>query len=103
MEEALFQAQMLTEMVTSKIENHTPVQMKIDSKTLHDSLKSTKQVEEKTIRHLIAWQKQQLDTKSIEKVDWVCSEEMLADIFTKKNVKSNQILTTMTEGKLPSY
>ena len=75
--------------------------MKIDSQTLHDSLKSTKQDEEKTIRHLVAWQKQQLEPQLIEKVDWICSEEMLADVFTKKNVKSEDILRAVTEGKLP--
>ena len=74
--------------------------MKTDSKTLFDSLKSTKHVEEKTIRHLIAWQKQQVQERYIEKVDWVCSEEMLADVFTKKNVQSEPILKVISEGLL---
>ena len=83
-------------MMTGKTGKQIPVCMKTDSKTLFDSLKSTKQVEEKTIRHLIAWQKQ----RYIEKVDWVCSEEMLADVFTKKNVQSEPILKVIYQGLL---
>ena len=83
MEEGIFQAQMFSEIMTGRTGKQIPVCMKTDSKTLYDSLKSTKQVEEKTIRHLIAWQKQQIEAKCIEKVDWVCSEEMLANVLTK--------------------
>ena len=101
MEDGIFQAQMFNEAMTGKAGGQIPVQMKIDSKTLYDSLKSTKQVEEKTIRHLIAWQKQQIEAKTIEKVDWVCSEEQIADVFTKKGVKSYSIIKTVTNGNFP--
>ena len=100
MEDGIFQAQMFHEMVTGKAGSQVPVRMKIDSKTLHDSLQSTKQVEEKTIRHLIAWQKQQVLDGQIQQVDWVCSEAMLADCFTKKNVKSGQLLEAVCKGQL---
>jgi hypothetical protein len=100
MEEGIFQAQMFYEIMTGKTGNQIPVCMKTDSKTLYDSLKSTKQVEEKTIRHLIAWQKQQIEEKNIDKVDWVCSEDMLADVLTKKNVQSESILKVFCKGSL---
>ena len=100
MEDGIFQAQMFHEMVTGKAGSQVPVRMKIDSKTLHDSLQSTKQVEEKTIRYLIAWQKQQVLDGQIQQVDWVCSEAMLADCFTKKNVKSGQLLEAVCKGQL---
>ena len=77
-----------------------PVQLSIDSKTLHDSLKSMEQVEEKTRQHLIAWQKQQVEDKSIEKVNWVCSEEMVTDVFTKKDVKTEHVLGNVTGGQI---
>ena len=91
---------MLHEIMTEKCKGKVLVQLKIDSKTLYDSLKSTKQIEEKTIQHLIAWQKQQIEDKSIEKIDQVCSEEMVADVFTKKDVKTDQVLKIVTGGKL---
>ena len=56
---------------------------------------SSKQLDEKTIRHLIACIKQQKEEKGIAKIDWVCSQEQLADVFTKKNAKTNAILTGM--------
>ena len=103
MEEGIFQAQMYHEIVTGKVGSQVPVCMKIDSKTLYDSLKSTKQVEEKTMRHLIAWQKQQISDGHIKQVDWICSEEMLADCFTKKSVKCEEIIKAVCGGKLTSY
>ena len=86
--------------MTGKTNEKIPVQLNIDSKTLYDSLKSMKQVEEKTICHLIAWQKQQIEDKSIEKIGWVCSEEMVADVFTKKDVKTEHLLRIVTGGKI---
>ena len=43
-----------------------PVELKVDSKTLIDSSNSTKQVEEKTMRAVVAWIKQQLEEKAFE-------------------------------------
>ena len=100
MEEGIFSAQIFYERMTGKTGNQIPVYMKTNSKTMFDSLKSTKQVEEETIRHLIAWQKQQVQERYIEKVDWVSCEEMLADVFTKKNVKSEPILKVISQGLL---
>ena len=97
MEDGILQAQMFHEAMTGKVGGQIPVQMKIDSKTLYDSLKSTKQVEEKTIRHL-----KQIEVKTIEKVDWVCSGDQIADVFTKKRVKSYSIIKTVTNGNFPS-
>ena len=100
-EDAIYLARMLNEIYTGKVsESQVPVEIKIDSKTLLDSIGSTKQVDEKTIRHLVAWIKQQKEEGKVRNIDWVCSEEMLADIFTKSNVKSNAILSVMSKGKL---
>ena len=55
MEDAIYLARMFQEIVSGNMsENQIPVEMKIDSKTLFDSLNSSKQVDEKTIRHLIS-------------------------------------------------
>jgi hypothetical protein len=91
---------MFQEICCGEIGGQIDVNMKIDSKTLLDSLKSTKQVEEKTMRHIVAWMKQQLEAKTVTKVDWVCSEDMLADVFTKTNVKTDDIIEAVTKGKL---
>ena len=101
MEDAIYLARMFQEIVSGKMsEDQIPVEMKIDSKTLFDSLNSSKQVDEKTIRHLISWIKQQIEELKVDSVDWVCSEQQLADVFTKRNVKTDQILTVVTDGNL---
>ena len=103
-EDAIYLARMLQEIYTGQVsEDQIPVDVKIDSKTLLDSLNSTKQVDEKTIRHLIAWLKEQLFDKKVKQIDWVCSEEMIADVFTKANVKSDLILEVVREGKFNTF
>ena len=76
------------------------VTLKIDSKTLSDTLKSTKQVEEKTVRHIVAWIKQQIKENKVKSVDWVCSEEQLADVLIKTGVKTDPILKTLKVGRI---
>ena len=100
MEDSIFMGQMFYEIHTGMTGGHIDIDMKTDSKTLHDSIKSTKQVEEKTIRHIIAWIKQQKENNKIKNIDWVCSENMLADICTKKNVNPDSILMAITKGLL---
>ena len=100
MEDSIFLAQMFHEVYTGQTKGQIDVQMKIDSQTLLDSIKSTKQVEEKTIRQLIAWIKQQKEENTVKRIDWVQSGHMIADVFTKTNVKTDDILTAITEGKL---
>ena len=99
-EDSVFISRMFHEICSGEIGGQIDVNMKIDSRTLLDSLKSTKQVEEKTMRHIVAWMKQQLEAKTVSKVDWVCSEDMLADVFTKTNVKTDDIIEAVTKGKL---
>ena len=101
LEDAIYLARMIKEIYSGKVsEDQIPVEVKIDSKTLYDSLNSTKQVDEKTIRHLVSWIKQQIEQKTVEKIDWVCTEEQLADVFTKMNAKTEPILSVISEGNL---
>ena len=101
MEDSIYIARMIREIYSGNVgEDQITVEVKIDSKTLLDSLNSSKQIDEKTIRHLIAWIKQQMENKTIAKIDWVCSREQVADVFTKKNVKTDDILAIVSQGKL---
>ena len=101
MEDAIYLARMVQEIHTGVVsEKQIPVEMKIDSKTLYDSLNSSRQVDEKTIRHLVSWIKQQKENNTVRSIDWVSSEKQLADVFTKKNAKTDQILSIVTDGNL---
>ena len=102
-EDSLYLARTVNEIYTGKSgkqSGQVSVNLKIDSRTLLDTLKSTKQVEEKTVRHIVAWIKQQIEEKRVQSVDWVCSEEQLADVLTKSGVKTDPILKVMKAGRL---
>ena len=93
-------ARMAHEIMSGKRRRQIPVEIKIDSQTLKDSIVSSRQVEEKTIRHLIAWIKQQLEEKTVDQIDWVPNQEMVADILTKNNVNTGQVLEIVMTGRL---
>ena len=102
MEDSIYLASIVQEIYSSR--DQIPVEVNIDSKTLYDSLNSTKQIDEKTIRHLIAWIKQQKDEeKTIKSINWVSASNQIADVFTKKSVKTDAILRVVTEGNLMMY
>ena len=89
--------------MTGKPGNKIPVVHRIHSKTLHDSIISTKPIEEKTTRHLLAWIKQQKDElNNISKIEWIPNTLMLADILTKKGVKADSLLSVVMRGQLDS-
>ena len=81
LEDGIYLARIIKEIYSGEVsEDQIKVEARIDSKTLFDSLHSSKQVDEKTIRHFVAWIKQQLDQGFISKIDWVNSNLQLADV-----------------------
>ena len=101
LEDGIYLARIIKEIYSGEVsEDQIKVEARIDSKTLFDSLHSSKQVDEKTIRHLVAWIKQQLDQGVISKIDWVNSNQQLVDVFTKKNANTDSILSELSEGNL---
>ena len=104
-EDSIFIARMFAEICSGtsgskRNSNQVPIEMKIDSKTLLDSINSTKQVEEKSIRQIVAWIKQQKEENIVKDISWVNSNLMIADVFTKKNVKTDIILAVTTIGDI---
>ena len=58
-------------------------------------------VQEKTVRHIVAWIKQQKDEfKNVSRIEWIPNQQMLADILTKKGVKSDLLLAAVMRGRL---
>ena len=87
--------------MTGKIGSRLSVKHRIYSKTLYDSMNSTKPKEEKTIRHLLAWIKQQKDEfKNVSRIEWISNQQMLTDILTKKGVMSDLLLAAVMRGRL---
>ena len=103
LEDSIFTARIISEVMTGKPGKQVPVEHKIDSKTLHDSIISTKPIEEKTMRHVLAWIKQQKDEfMTVSKISWIPNQLMLADVLTKYGVKTDPLLAAVTKGRLES-
>ena len=86
--------------MTGKIGSRLSVKHRIYSKTLYDSMNS-KPKEEKTIRHLLPWIKQQKDEfKNVSGIEWISNQQMLTDILTKKGVMSDLLLAAVMRGRL---
>ena len=77
-----------------------PLVINDDSKSLIESLYSTKKVKRKTMHVIISSLQQQMKNKRIKEIYHVKSQNQLADIFTKKGVCSDIILDTVSNGTL---
>ena len=79
-----------------------PVIAKTDSKSLWESLYNSRQCEEKMLRNTIAGIKELFQLQMLDSVDWVPTEDQLADCLTKKgNVnKANWLLGVLSSNSL---
>lgn len=76
-----------------------PIVCKTDCKSLFDALKSTKDVSEKRLRVEMNGIKEQFDQKQL-RVDWVRTNEQLADCLTKKGASSGSLMAVLEGGHL---
>ena len=72
----------------------------IDSKSLLESIYSTKKVKRKTMRVVISSLQQHLQNGILSEIRHVQSEDNTADIFTKKGVNPARILQILETGSL---
>ena len=91
---------MIKEILTGhKSTDQIPVIICTDSHPLKDSLYSTKQVERKTVRHIIQSMKDNLARNEIEKFIWVESHNIIADLLTKESADPKLIMQVLNSGK----
>ena len=60
------------------------------SKVLQEFLYSTKQVERKSLRHMIQNLKDSVSRGEVEEFKWVDTKNMLTDVLTKESANSDQ-------------
>ena len=79
-----------------------PVIAKTDSKSLWENLHNTRQCEEKLLRNTIASMKELLQLGMVSSVDWVSTDNQLADCMTKKGTfkKADWLLSVARTNKL---
>ena len=101
-DDGIFFARMIKEILTGhKSTDQIPVIICTDSHPLKDSLYSTKQVERKTVRHIIQSMKDNLARNEIEKFIWVESHNMIADLLTKESADPELLMQVLYSGNLP--
>ena len=86
---------------SSAIGHKFPIFAFTDNKSLKDSLYSTNLIADKSMRLNIAYLKQRLESRDINKISWVSTDSQLADILTKANVKFDVLKTIFMRGKFP--
>ena len=79
-----------------------PVEAYTDSKSLWESLHNTRQCEEKILRNSIAGIKELIELKMIKEVNWVPTQNQLADCMTKQGKNSNWLMRVSSHNNLES-
>ena len=72
-----------------------------DSQTLLDAIVSSRQVEDKTLVHLIYGIKDKLMHNEVYRVSWTCTLNMLADGLTKSGVQMGKLMNMIETGVFP--
>ena len=80
MDDSLYLARQLEKMLNTKIETR----MFTDSRPLLESIGSSGQIEEKSLRQSVAALKQNLEDGEIGSFAWIAGTEIVADVFTKQ-------------------
>ena len=103
LDDAIFFARMVHEIYTGKKSfKQIPVEMFTDSKPLHESIYSTKQVDRKSIRHIIQILKDSRERGEVQDFHWIDTKKMVADTFTKDSVDNDVIKKILEQGSLQS-
>ena len=93
-EDAVYIARCLKELISGERGwSQFEVDVRTDSKSLIDSIDSSRQIDDKLLRPTIKWMKQMLDGKHVRTIRWVDGTSCIADILTKPGAALTQ--TTM--------
>ena len=92
---------LITEIYTGDpSKNALPIVANEDSKSLLESIYSTKKVKRKTMRVVISSIQQHLQNKTLTEVHHVTSKDNISDVFTKNGVNTNRILEVLKHNSL---
>ena len=101
MDDAIYFAHLVKEIYTGvKSSDQILVIVYKDSKPTIESIYSTRQVERKTVRHVIQSMKDALDRGEVREFKYVNTKEMLADVLTKDSVRSTELHETVKSRSL---
>ena len=103
LDDAIFISKVISELYSGDL-NHKniPIVINEDSKSLVESLMSTKKVKRKTMRLVISSIQQKMQDGIISDITHVSTKKQLADIFTKKGVSNESLIECLASGNLTS-
>ena len=78
----------------------TPIKINEDSKSLVESIFSTKKVKRKTMRVVVSKIQEQLFNGTVSDVIHVNSQNQLGDVFTKNRSCSEKLLKVLEQGAI---
>ena len=93
-------AMLLNEILYGKCCTGIPVKCYIDNNDLYQAIFSNKQVTEKRLRKEVNSIKELLDNKDITNINWIQTNEQIADVLTKRGVSGQNIIKTLNNGLL---
>ena len=103
LDDAIFITKVISELYTGNLNEHNiPIVVNEDSKSLIESLLSTKKVKRKTMRLVISSLQQSIEDGIVSNVLHVSTKNQIADIFTKKGVNSEKLLECLATVNLSS-
>jgi hypothetical protein len=95
LDETIHFARMFQEIYEGKVNLKAPNQISVtavtDNKSLWENLNNTRQCDQKLLRNAIALLTEMVDRSEVESVDWVQTNEMLADTLTKEGGNASWI------------
>ena len=106
LDDAIHIARILKEVYTGSIDLKAPEQLPvvamIDSKSLWENLYNTRQCEEKLLRNTIAGIKESMEVGLVSAIEWVSTDNQLADCLTKKGtvLKSDWLLEVAETNRI---
>ena len=101
LDDAVYLKYLISEIYHDNVrESKIPILAYIDNKSLDESLRSTKQVQEKRLRIDVAEVQCMLESEEINEINWIPSKENLADGLTKRGIDTSVLLQCISTGKL---
>ena len=83
--------------------NNIPISCLTDGKSLYDNLNTTHAVTNKRLEIDLCYIRDYLERKEIESVQWIPTQEQLADGLTKRSVSSRKLIHAIGGQALPSF
>lgn len=100
-DDSMYLARTVSEIVFS-LKTQVCVELFTDSRSLLESIASTKQVDRKIMRNTVAALKEYLSNDEISSYSWLSTEMMVADMLTKEKRNDKVWSSILIDGKLDS-